>query len=162
MYSYHHSFRLEGLGTAALRPRYNGHGVIPYQTKTTTLAGTSYSEVYRVARRCCSDIAHTTRRKPYVRSAYFRKEKVFLDLFWSHLHAKTPRDRFRRLKYYAAALDLLRHGRNPPAAKPNPNRLGEVLHRFAGLTKDRELFFVQVKESVRTHRKDFLSCFPAE
>jgi hypothetical protein len=134
----------------------------PYQTKTPKLPGTSYSEVYRAARRHYDNIARKTRRKPYVRSAYFRKEKIFLDLFWSHLHEKTPRDRFRRLKYYAATLVLLQRGRNAPTSKPNPNRPSEILHRFAGLTKERELFFVQVKESTRSHRKDFISCFPPE
>ena len=136
--------------------------MIPYQTKTRKLPGTSYGEVYRTARRHYDDVAQKTRRKPYIRSAYFRKEKIFLDLFWSHLHEKTPRDRFRRLKYYAAALDLLQRGRNAPTSKANPNRPNEILHRFAGLTKERELFFVQVKENTRTHRKDLISCFPPE
>ena len=36
----------------------------------------------------------------------------------------------------------------------------EILHRFAGLTKNRELFYVQIKEDKRSGRKYFMSCFP--
>lgn len=44
----------------------------------------------------------------------------------------------------------------------NPNKKTEALHRFAGLTKDKELFYVQIKEDLRTDRKYFMSVFPAK
>ncbi len=43
-----------------------------------------------------------------MRSAYFNKEKIFLDLFWTHLFMKqNQRDRLRRIKFFAVAIDLI-------------------------------------------------------
>jgi len=136
--------------------------VIPYQTKQPKLTGTSLSEVSSYAHRIFRDIESKTRRKPYIRSAYFKKEKVFLHFFWSHIQQKGPRDRFRRLKFTAAALDVIQYSKNAPSSKQNPNKRTEVLHRFAGLTKEGELFYVQVKENTRSKKKYFISCFPPD
>jgi len=35
-----------------------------------------------------------------------------------------------------------------------------MLHRFAGLTKEKELFYVQVKKEKKSGKKYFMSCFP--
>lgn len=64
-----------------------------------------------------------------------------------------------RLKYYAAAIDVLRHSIQEPVTKLNPNGDRQIVHRFAGQTKDGSLFFVQVKESKRTDNKYFMSVF---
>jgi hypothetical protein len=37
-----------------------------------------------------------------------------------------------------------------------------MLHRFAGVTKDGYLFFVQIKEELRSGRKFFMSAFSPE
>jgi len=135
--------------------------MIPHHTKIGILTGTSYGEVMRHARAVYEPIRKRTKRKPYVRSSYFKKQKVFIDLFWEHLHQKNPRDRFRRLKYFAAALEVIRESRNHPLSSDNPHALSEILHRFAGITKEGELFYAQVKEDKRSGRKYFISCFPA-
>lgn len=105
-------------------------------------------------------IEKQTKRRPYVRSAYFKKEKIFFDFFWQHIGEKSPKERFIRLKYFRAALELVEQSHQAPISKPNPNKATELLHRFAGITKEKHLFYVQVKENIRTKRKYFMSCFP--
>jgi hypothetical protein len=101
-------------------------------------------------------------KNPYVRSAFFQKSKIFLSLFWVHINQKTRRSRKTRLKYYQCALDLLKNSTFAPTTKLNPNGRNELAHRFAGVTKDNELFFVQVKEDLRNGNKYFMSVFPRE
>lgn len=133
-----------------------------YQSKYGKLAGTSYGELERKACKLHNTIVKMTKRNAYVRSTYFKKDKIFLTLFWSHLNQKTRRDRKRRLKYYECAIDLLRNSPHEPETKVNPNGKNELVHRFAGLTKDGDLFYVQVKEDKRTDNKYFMSVFPPE
>lgn len=131
-----------------------------YKTKVKRLAGTNYSEVYAIAHTIYKDIARKTKRRPYIRSAYFNKDKVFLDYFWDHIRMKNPQDRARRLKYYKCALDLIQNSRVEPISKQNPNRLSETLHRFSGVNGNHDVFFVQIKENVRNSEKYFMSVFP--
>ena len=108
------------------------------------------------------EIERKTKRRPYVRSAYFNKQKVFFDYFWLHLFQKSPKQRFKRLKYFKASLELIKYSRNAPSIKSNPNKKDEILYRFAGLTREKELFYVQIKEDKKSDRKYFMSCFPPE
>jgi hypothetical protein len=134
--------------------------MIPYQTKTGKLSGTSDDEVYKQARAVYDHIKSKSKRRPYIRSAYFGRQKVFFDFFWKHLAEKRSRRvRTQRLKYFACAIELIRKSRNEPISKENPNKRSEILHRFVGLTRDRELFFVQIKEDRRTSRKYLMSVF---
>ena len=132
----------------------------PYSTRSSILSGTSLSEVMRGAHTVYNPIKHKTKRNPYIRSAYFKKEKVLFDFFWEHLSHKPPRERTERLKYFRAAIELIEQSRQAPISKLNPNKPTELLHRFAGLTRERLLFYVQIKETVSTGRKYFMSCFP--
>lgn len=96
-----------------------------------------------------------------MRSAYFNKEKIFLELFWSHLHAKfNHRDKIRRIKYFPCALELISNTRFDPLSKENPNRPSEILHRFGGVTNDGEEFCVQIKENKKNGQKWLISVFP--
>jgi hypothetical protein len=131
-----------------------------YQTKIKKLAGSDQHEVYLKSRKIYKRLARKTKRKPYVRSIYFNKEKIFLDYFWEHLYQKNPWDRFRRLKYYACAIDLIQHNRIDPYSVQNPNRSSQVLHRFEGKSKEGDSFFVQITEDKRTNQKYFISVFP--
>lgn len=135
--------------------------MIPYQTRSGKLPGTSYKEVYKKAQAIFSGIKRRTKRRPYVRSAYFHRQKIFFDFFWVHLSQKSIPERIRRLKYFKAAVELIRKSRNHPDSMQNPNKQTEILHRFAGRTKDKEIFFVQIKEHKRTGRKQLMSIFPA-
>lgn len=133
-----------------------------YQTKVKRLSGTDYREIHSRALNIYRQIKAKTKRRPYIRSAYFKKDKVFLDYFWQHLWQKNWRDRVRRLKYYPCALDLIKNSRVEPISKQNPNKPTEILHRFAGFTKNKELFFVQIKEDKKTDQKSLMSIFPPE
>jgi len=59
--------------------------MIPYPTKIKKLPGTSYSEVRKSANDLFKQIKSKTKRRPYVKSAYFHKQKIFFDFFWVHL-----------------------------------------------------------------------------
>ncbi len=133
-----------------------------YHTNTKKISGTKYTEVYPKAHMLFKELKRKTKRRPHLRSAYFKKDKIFLDYFWEHLHQKNSRDRVRRLKLYACALELIKNSKNEPVTKENPNKKSEVLHRFSGMTPERELFFVQINEDKKTNQKFLLSVFPSE
>jgi len=131
-----------------------------FQSKVLKLPGTDYKEVYGKARLIFLQIKKKSKRKPYVRSAYFKKEKVFLDYYWEHLHSKNERDRWRRLKYYSCALDLIKNSKMEPFTTQHPNRRKESLHRFFGRTQLGEEFVVQISQNKNSNKKYFLSVFP--
>ena len=134
-----------------------------YRTKARKLPGTHWRQVFPTAFGFYKVIRGRTRRRPYIRSAYFNKEKVFLELFWPHLHEKENiRDKTRRLKYFICGLELIQKSRFAPISKENPNRRDELVHRFAGVTPEQELFFVQIKENKRNRQKWFMSVFPVQ
>ena len=134
-----------------------------YRTKARKLPGTHWWQVGKKAFGLYQYIKRKSKRRPYVRSVYFDKEKVFLELFWRHLHEKTNiRDKTRRVKYLPCALELIQHTRFKPTSKLNPNRSNEMLHRFVGITPEQEIFYVQIKEDLKTNEKWFMSVFPAD
>ncbi len=131
-----------------------------YRTKVLKIAGTKYSEVYKAAFNIFKQIKSKSKRAPYIRSKYFRGEKIFLELFWVHLRQKHRGERLRRLKYYSCGLDLLKNSRYIPLIKINPENSSEKLYRFKGITKNGYIFFVQVKEDKNSKQKYFMSVFP--
>jgi hypothetical protein len=133
--------------------------VTPYKTKINPLAGTSWGEVAPVARAILRTLAKRTKRQPYIRSKYFNKQKIFFTYFWSHLSRKPLPEQLRRLKYLPCALDLIQNSHFTPTTKENAERPGELLHRFTGLTPNGKLFFVQIKETKRSGKKEFMSVF---
>lgn len=133
-----------------------------YRTKIGKIPGRRYIDIERAARDIHKQYARQTKRSPYIKSLYFDKEKIFIDLFWSHLNQKPRADRKRRLKYYAAAIDLLQNTRFDPVTRDNPNGKHETVYRFAGITPSEELFYVQVKRDESTSNKYFMSVFPPQ
>ena len=129
-----------------------------YHSTYTKIPGRSYSDIERAARAIHKEIQRGTKRTPHIRSAYFSNEKVFVDVYWTHLNQKPRGDRKRRLKLYEAAIDLIRHSKMPPEIKANPNGKNETVYRFTGEAKEGELFYVQIKEDARG-RKYFMSAF---
>jgi len=135
--------------------------MILYKCKISKIGGsTKYKDVIKKARMIYHTIEKQSKRNAYIKSAYFCKEKVFLDLFWTHLNQKPQRERRWRLKFLPCAYELIRNSRNSPASKQNPNIKSETLHRFGGVTGSGELFYVQIKENKKTKRRDFMSVFP--
>lgn len=132
-----------------------------YEAKSKKLGGTDFYEVRKKAFGLYKEIIKKSKRRPYVRSAYFEKDKVFLALFWQHLWDKQKwQERMRRLKFFAAGIELIQNSKFEPKSKENPNNANELLHRFAGSTKEKELFFVQIKEDKKTDQKYLISIFP--
>ncbi|PIZ95724.1 MAG: hypothetical protein COX80_03750 [Candidatus Magasanikbacteria bacterium CG_4_10_14_0_2_um_filter_33_14] len=134
-----------------------------YQVKSSPYPGTNYKEVYQKASYTYSKLRRKSKRRPYVRSAYFNKEKIFLSLFWEHLYEKLNyRDKTRRVKYFLCAIELIENSKFDPESKENVDKKSEILHRFAGKTKDNKMFFVQIKEDKRTEEKWLMSVFPVQ
>ncbi len=134
-----------------------------YRTKAVRLAGSNFHEVRKRADSFYKRLKSQTKRRAYVRSAYFKKDKIFIDLFWQHLFDKNNwEDRTRRLKYFPAAVELIRYSHFEPTSKENPNKRSEILHRFAGVTNDNELFYVQIKEDKKSGQKYLISIFPEQ
>lgn len=132
-----------------------------YRTKAKPLPGTSYSEIHGHAELIYKELKRKTNRRPYVRSAFFKREKVFLDVFFRHMHQKNWRDRVRRLKFFPCALELIDKSTQAPQTTINPNRPTELLHRFAGVAGNGQRFSVQIKENRRSSQKALLSIFPS-
>jgi len=132
-----------------------------YKTKAKKIPGTSFSEVNKGAQRIFKNIKRQSKRNPYVKSVYFRKEKVFFNIFWSHLYEKQNlNDKTRRLKYFACAVELIQKTTHEPEQRKPLEDKNVVLYRFAGATNNNELFFVQIKEDLKTKKKYFISVFP--
>ena len=134
-----------------------------YKTKIKPLPGARWAEVSKKGFRLLNDIKSKTKRRPYLRSAYFDGQKIFLDLFARHLFEKKDmRDKTRRMKYLPCAIDLIRPSRHDPETRDHSNDSSSVVHRFTGVTQNGEVFRVQIKERKRTGEKWFMSVFPYE
>jgi hypothetical protein len=132
-----------------------------FQSKYNKLAGIKWSEAYKKAMTFYDPIKRKTKRRPYVRSAYFNKQKIFLDYYWRHLHEKNNlRDKARRVRFFPAAIDLIKHNMYDPATKDNINKKSEILNRFIGKTKDGHHFYVQIKQDKKSGQKHLFSTFP--
>lgn len=132
-----------------------------HPTKSKKIPGTSFSEVHKKAFSLYSQIKKQTKRRPYIRSKYFKKDKIFLGLFWQHLHGKlNHRDKTRRVKYFPCAIELIQNTKFEPISKENPNEKTAILHRFTGITSEKEIFFVQIKEDKKSGQKFLISIFP--
>lgn len=131
-----------------------------FKTKSEKLSGTNFKEVYKKAFRLYQVIKKESKRRPYVRSAFFQKEKIFLPLYWQHLHEKfSLKDKTRRVKYFSCAIELLKKSKISPESKPGDSK-SEILHRFTGITPEGDIFFVQIKEDRNSKEKWLISTFP--
>lgn len=134
-----------------------------YRSKSPRLPGTSYREVISAARKEYHAIQkRTPRRQPYVRSTYFKEDKIFINQYFEHLTQKNSADRLRRLRFFVAGIDTIRNCPTAPIATQNPNKADEILYRYNANTKDGYKFSVQLRENKITKRKDFMSTFPAK
>lgn len=130
-----------------------------YQSKYPKLTGSSYLELECKARQLHKDIAGRTKRNAYIRSTYFKGDKIFIKVFWEHMSQKSQSDRQRRLQYYRCGIDLLRYTTNEPQVENQATRKGETLYRFMGKSKEGDLFYVQVKQN-KQNNIYFMSIFP--
>jgi hypothetical protein len=133
-----------------------------YLVKATPIAGSNYKDLLKTVRTEYKTIAKQTKRLPYVRSAYFKRDKVFLGLYWAHLSETPMYAQKHRLRLFNCAIELLRHTTFSPETKPNPNGRNEMVHRFGGRTSDGRRFYVHIKQEIRSGRKYFMSVFPEQ
>lgn len=134
-------------------------GMEIYKTKSSKIGATRYRDVYHQAWDIYKTIKKQTKRRPYIRSAYFNKDKVFFDYYWRHLDNSSYLNRRKRLRYFSCGIELIRRSRVAPTTKLNPNKPSEIPHRFAGTTRDGEPFYVQIKEDTRKNQKYLMSIF---
>lgn len=133
-----------------------------YITKVRPISGTQSAEVYKKAFDIYKQLRKKTKRRPYVRSVYFKKDKVFLETFWHHLHQKSWRERAKRTPYFTCGLDLIRNCTIDPESKDNPSDHSQIVHRFTGSILKGEFFRVQIKEDKRNGNKWLMSIYPVD
>lgn len=122
--------------------------MVPCQTKSSKLPGTSFAEVKKAALQVFKEVERKTTRK------------VFFEFLWKHLCQKNPVERTKRLKLFKCTLELIGNSRNKPESKEHPRNKSEILYRFGGLTKGGQISFIQIKEDRKTGELDFMSVFP--
>jgi len=66
----------------------------------------------------------------------------------------------RRLQFFACGIELIKNSKNQPSIKENPNNKKQILYRFAGITKDNELFYIQIREDKGGKKKYLMSIYP--
>lgn len=129
-----------------------------WKVKAPVISTSSYTRMRNSALSIYRERERKSKRKPYIRSAYFKKEKIFLHHFWNHLFEKNPKDRMRRMKFFGCALELLEHSTYPPEINYQTKK--ETLYRFYGKTSNDLAFVAQVKERNSTGNKFIISVFP--
>ncbi len=132
-----------------------------YQARAGKVPGTDLKEIFKRAKKIYDAICGRSKRRAHIRSKYFKKQKIFLGLFWHHIDDKLNRaDKIRRLKCLPCALDVIQNSCLVPEIRKNPNKNSEILYRFRGKTPNGELFVVQIKENIKTDEKFFISVYP--
>ena len=135
---------------------------IAYQCQQSKLIpARTYPDVCKVARRIFRIIENKTKRRPYLRSSYFRGQKIFLDNFWPHLKQKPYPDQRRRLQFFECALEVIQKSTYPPFRKIEDGYLQIIFYRFLGKVENR-FFVVQIKEDLKRQQKFFMSVFEAK
>jgi hypothetical protein len=129
-----------------------------YKSRYSKLTGVNENELWHKARLVYGATVKSKRRKPYVRSKYFKNEKVFLDMFWSHTNSKKPKVRRARLMFYQCGLDLIHN----TTYKPKEDYIkGNLCYKFWGYSRDNEEFCVQIKQESKGG-KWLMSVFPTK
>jgi len=131
-----------------------------FRSKFRETQGLDYKVIYKTAYASYKLLVTNPRRSPYVRSCYFGKEKIFLEVFWIHLSQKSWRDRKRRLKYFSCAIDLIKNSLSDPVSVIEVKDKKSILYRFSGFSNSGKLFCVQIKHDKKSDRKWLISVFP--
>ena len=85
--------------------------MIPYRTHQSKLPGTrAFKDIYKSSMAVYkSEVLRKTKRQPYLRSAYFNKQKIFFTFFWKHIFDYLYVVRIERLQYFEAAIELIKN-----------------------------------------------------
>lgn len=95
-----------------------------WKVKAKRIGGTNPKEIVAKARDYSHIIESSTKRLAYIRSKYFKKQKVFLKYFWEHLYQSGGwQQRAERLSYFLCAIEVIENSTYPPiSTKPNRNK----------------------------------------
>jgi hypothetical protein len=132
-----------------------------YKRKSGLLPGHSYASIVKVAWVVFKGLSSQTKRRPYIRSAYFMNKKIFLDNFWPHLMQKNPTDRKFRLRFLKGAVELMRNSVQRPVFVKRDEIRHEILYRFLGKASEK-YFVVQIKMDLKRNQLLLMSCFEYE
>lgn len=128
--------------------------------KTSKIKGTDYPEIYKKAFNFYKIIKKDcNKRRPNVRSKYFKNQKIFLELFWVHLHQKNIGERQRRVAFFPAAIEFIINSADKPCMVAS-SKSSEIFYRFSAKAKSDEVFFIQIKEDKKSGQKWLMSIFP--
>lgn len=130
-----------------------------YRVKAPLIKGNSYSQIRNLSLQYYREIAHRTKRLPYIKSTYFGKRKIFLHHFWQHLFEKNPKDRMRRLRFFLCGIELIQTTQYQPEVITSKASNKETWYRFFGEALNEEKFVVQVKQT-KKQQLFLMSIFP--
>jgi hypothetical protein len=116
-----------------------------FLVKMQPLAGSTEERARKNALEYYQAIKRKTKRKPYIRAAFFEKQKIFLDVFWSHTFEKSRKVRAERFKLFPCAIELLEKTTKTPEIYIPTQKKSETWLRFFGRTTTGVHFVVQVK-----------------
>ena len=126
--------------------------------KTSTVKGTNYPEIYK---KLLTFIKHIQiKTQTICRSKYFENQKIFLELFWIHLHQKNKNERERRVSLFPVAVEFISNSKSEPILTAKGVKSSEIFYRFTAVTKDTQIFFIQIKENKKSGQKWLMSIFP--
>lgn len=131
-----------------------------FRCRSRPLTGHKYADIMPQIRQIFRALQRQTKRRTYVRSAFFKKDKIFFDYFWIHINQKLKHDRTRRLRFFACALELLRVSKNPPRTFIKKELPNVIYHEFLGQARDGSRFAVIIKQHRDSGKKYLLSLFP--
>lgn len=127
-----------------------------YQCKSKPIPGRDYGDINRTARKIYNKIKNNTKRRPYLKSAYFKGDKVFFENFWPHLAQKNLKERKKRLKLFECGIELVQNSIKFPLHQIKIKDV--ILYRFIGKVGN-EYFGVQIKEDLKKDQKFLMSIF---
>ncbi len=130
-----------------------------WKVNSPEIRGSKYGPVIKEAMRIYHVLEKKSKRRAYIKTKAFNKRKVFLKTFWDHIFQKNPRDRLRRLRYFACAIELLKESTYKPELKLGKGTEKELWYRLYGETRNKEKFIVQIKET-SNKQLYLLSVFP--
>lgn len=123
-----------------------------FPISTMPITGTNFSKGNKKVREIFRDLEKKTKRKSYIRTPYFDKEKIFFDYFFPHLNQKSRKTKLDRLKFFPCALELIQKTRYEPSVRVNLHGNNETLYRFGGITPNEKKFLVQIKEKKKGNK----------
>lgn len=145
----------------ALAAKKQQHEITTYRCKAAPLRGHRFVDIMPQVRKEFRTLQKRTKRRPHVRSDYFKKNKIFFDYFWQHMQRKSVVDRARRLKYFPCALEVLRKSRHNPTTFVDINQPDIIKHEFVAIAPDGVRFSVIIQEDRKTDKKQLLSLYPS-